>query len=186
MVPYSITPFYPTPSIMLNFGPTGAGTGDWEKIYLCNGLNGTPDLRGRVLVGATSGMAGSAPLPPAVEPGGLNPAYPLGGSAGANGVTLTTGQLPAHTHSASATSTSTGTISPNPHSHSFTYTSRGATSGSNVIGSAAGASTKTTSSQSLSVSITTATTVTNNPTGGNEAHSNVQPGIGVYYIMYIP
>jgi microcystin-dependent protein len=187
MVPYSVLPFYPTTSVMLNFDPTGAGTGDWEKIYLCNGLNGTPDLRGRVPVGATSGMAGN-PLSPIVAPGGLNPNYALGNIAGANGVTLSTGQLPAHTHSASATSTSTGTISPNPHTHSFTYTGRttSATIPSNTIGSADGPLTKTTSDQSLSVSITTSTTVNNANTGGNEAHSNVQPGIGVYYIIYIP
>jgi microcystin-dependent protein len=185
MVPYVAVPFFPTVGILSNFSGSGVGSGDWEKIYFCNGLNGTPDLRGRVPVGVTTGMGGSA-LSPIVAPGGLNPDYQLNTITGANGVFLSEPQLPSHTHTATATSTSTGTISPDPHSHSFTYTGRGATTGSSSIGSSAGSSTKTTSSQSLSVSITTSTTVNNANTGGNEAHSNVQPGVGCYYIMYIP
>jgi len=49
---------------------------------LCDGTNGTPDLRGRFVVGA----------------GG---SYSVGATGGANSVTLTTNQIPAHNHSAS-------------------------------------------------------------------------------------
>lgn len=48
---------------------------------LCDGTSGTPDLRGRFIVGAT----GVAP-------------FTFGGSGGAGTVTLTVNQLPAHTH----------------------------------------------------------------------------------------
>jgi len=35
-------------------------------------------------------------------------------------------------------------------------------------------------------SASTGISVTIDPTGGNQAHQNYQPGIGVYYIIYIP
>ena len=47
MVPYAVTAYFGTLS---NFDGGGAGLGDWANIYLCNGNNATPDLRGRVLV----------------------------------------------------------------------------------------------------------------------------------------
>lgn len=47
---------------------------------LCNGSNGTPDLRDRFLVGAGS-------------------SYSLGATGGANTVTLNTNQIPSHAHS---------------------------------------------------------------------------------------
>ncbi len=184
MVPYVAVPFFPTVAILSNFSVTGVGSGDWEKIYFCNGLNGTPDMRGRVPVGVTTGMGGGA-LAPAVDfaLSPLTPNYQLSTPTGATGVTLTVPQLPSHTHT--ATATSTGTISPNPHDHTLGYFNKGGGNGSNVFGTESTASgTKTTSSVNLSVSINT--TVTNVSTGGNQAHSNVQPGIGAYYIMYIP
>ncbi len=46
---------------------------------LCNGLNGTPDLRNRFIVGAGS-------------------TYAIGAAGGEDGVTLTEAQMPAHTH----------------------------------------------------------------------------------------
>lgn len=55
----------------INAIPTG-----WA---LCNGANGTPDLRGRFVVGA----------------GG---SYAVGANGGAETVTLTTEQMPAHSH----------------------------------------------------------------------------------------
>lgn len=185
MIPYVAVPFFPTTAILTNFSGSGVGSGDWEKIYFCNGLNGTPDMRGRVPVGLTNGNMGGSTLSPIVNPSAspLNPTYVLSGPVGSNGTTLITSQIPSHTHT--ATATSTGTISPNPHDHTLGYFNKGGGNGSNVFGTESTSSgTKTTSSVNLSVSINT--TVTNASTGGNEAHSNVQPGIGCYYIMYIP
>lgn len=181
MIPYTVVPFYPTPSVMTNFDPTGAGTGTWDRIFLCNGLNGTPDLRGRVLVGATTGMSGG-PLNPDVTPGGFNPNYALGTTAGSNSVTLNLSQIPTHSH------TATSAVSPNPHSHALApNTNINFGSGSNV-GQSATATTATTGSAVSgtisSVDLTVDTTV--NPSGSGQAHANNQPATGIYYIMYIP
>jgi hypothetical protein len=86
MVPYSAVEYYGS---LTNFDATGAGLGDWEKIYLCNGLNGTPDKRGRVGVGAISGVPGGT-LDPAVNPGSsaYNPNYVIGDAGGSNTFTI--------------------------------------------------------------------------------------------------
>lgn len=51
--------------------------------YLCDGSNGTPDMRGRMAIGA----------------GG---AYSVGATGGAPSVTLTTNEMPAHAHAHTA------------------------------------------------------------------------------------
>ena len=186
MVPYVAVPFFPTTAILTNFSVSGVGSGDWEKIYFCNGLNGTPDMRGRVPVGLTNGNMGGSTLSPAVNPSSspLNPTYTLSGSVGANGTTLITAQIPSHTHIAN-TAGSTVTINPATHDHTLGYFNKGGGNGSDVFGTESTSSgTKTTSSVTLTA--TANIVVVNANTGGNEAHSNVQPGIGCYYIMYIP
>ena len=181
MVPYVAYEYYGS---LTNFDGTGAGlnAAGFYKVYLCNGLNGTPDRRGRVAVGAIQNVPG-APLDAAVNPANPgNPNYAIFNTAGANTVTLITSQMPSHSHG--TTVTSIGTISPNPHSHTISYLNKGAGDGSNVIGSQVSSNIKTTSSVSLSVDITTS--VTNANTGGGAAHANIQPVIAAYYIMYIP
>jgi microcystin-dependent protein len=79
---------------------------------LCDGSNGTPDLRDRFIVGA----------------GG---AYSPGNTGGAESVTLTVAQMPQHNHSASSSSTgahthSISTSSAGSHSHSASSGSAGA------------------------------------------------------------
>lgn len=178
MAPYSITA-YAGP--LTNFDASGAGIGDWNKIYLCNGNNGTLDLRGRVLVGATAGMGGgtmSSAVDPAVSG---NPAYTLGSTTGDNSVVLTEGQLPSHTHTATVSTES-------DHTHGFEYPV--------VMYPNAGGDTGGTLStkDNLKTEYTSETepagehthSVTINPTGGNQEHQNYQPGTGVYYIIYIP
>ena len=61
--------------------------------FLCNGSNGTPDLRDRFIVGAGS-------------------SYGVGATGGANTVTLSTSQIPAHNHTFSGT-TSTRSLTGN-------------------------------------------------------------------------
>ena len=70
--------------------------------FLCNGANGTPDLRDRFVVGAGS-------------------AYAVAATGGYNTVTLTINNLPIHSHSFSG---STGTESVG-HTHSGTTTASG-------------------------------------------------------------
>lgn len=173
MVPYSIVAYYGSLSYFDGTGAGLAGT-EWEDIYLCNGLNSTPDLRGRVLPGAVTGVPGGAlstDVNPASSP--FNPAYALGGTAGANSITLTESQIPSHTHVA------TSTVSPNPHSHTIDLTENAA--GNEV---ATGGSVPAATDDTSSVNLTVSTSIAN--TGGGAAHANIQPSIAVYYIMYIP
>jgi microcystin-dependent protein len=176
MVPYVAYEYYG--SISGNFDGTGAGLGDWEKVYLCNGNNGTPDKRGRVAVGVTTGMGGGT-MASAVNPGGLNPNYSLYSTFGSNGVQLTEGQLPSHTHANTVSLTDPG------HTHTYKYTSNVGTSGEQAIED--GVVTNSSSTGAINSNTTGITvSITNVQTGSGEFHPNNQPAIGCYYIMYIP
>jgi microcystin-dependent protein len=85
------THFVPSGGIIMWSGAIGAIPTGW---LLCDGTNGTPDLRDRFVVGAGSG-------------------YAVGEQGGLGAVSLTTANLPAHTHTFSGT---TGGHS-NDHSH---------------------------------------------------------------------
>lgn len=173
MVPYSILPFYG--DIAGKFDITGAGLGDWARIFLCNGLNSTPDLRGRVPVGVTA-MSGAG-FPAQTQPGlNGNPDYNTKGitTFGANQVTLNATQMPLHTHSGA-------TIAAGEHTHTVLgYIQSGSNDGSG--GEVAGyfGTVPTTSAGSHTHSVTISSE------GGGLAHSNIQPVISVYYIIYIP
>lgn len=194
MVPYVAYEYY-APSLVGQFDGTGAGIGDWEKVYLCNGLNGTPDKRGRVAAGTTDGSMLGGALPAAVNPATAgNPNYTLAGTAGTNSVTLLATQMPLHTHSATATSTA------DPHSH---FIARAGTSGPDLTGNATldtqaeaspdrfsytlkSTSGIANSGATNSVTVNVNTSVSISDTGGGLGHPNVQPTIGAYFIMYIP
>ena len=78
----------PSGCILMWFGSTATIPNGW---HLCDGSNGTPDLRNRFIVGAGSG-------------------YSPGNSGGQESVALTVKQMPQHSH----------TISGGDHSHSIT------------------------------------------------------------------
>jgi microcystin-dependent protein len=184
MVPYSVVPYF---GPLSNFSSTGVGLGDWVNIYLCNGINGTPDLRGRVPVGVTAVPGGSA-YSPQVDPALGNPNYTLNVPLGTNGVTLTVGQMPAHAHPGS---TATTAISPNPHTHTITPNNPGFTSTSftRTPNGSDGFVTVVNAGGPLlaeNVTLTAATTFTIASQGGGESHPNFQPGLGCYYIQYRP
>jgi microcystin-dependent protein len=195
MVPYVAYEYY-VPSLTGQFDSTGAGIGAWSRVFLCNGNNGTPDKRGRVAAGTTDGSMLGLALPAAVNPAvpnSGNPTYTLAGIAGANSVILGPTQIPPHTHTATATSTA------DPHSHfiakvgaqngdltafspldtewdaddKFAYRLK-QTSGTAAVGP--------TSASTVVVN----TSVAISETGGGLGHTNVQPTIGAYFIMYIP
>ncbi len=193
MVPYVAYEYY---GPLTGFDVTGAGSGQFIDVYLCNGSNGTPDKRGRVAVGTTDGsMAGSIPMSSVVNPSTPgNPSYSLNSVQGLNNVTLTASQIPSHTHTATATSTA------DPHSHliakagtsnigDLSNTSPlvtewdGSNNYSYRLKSVAGSHDKGPTSNAT-VNVTTSVVV--NSTGGGLSHSNIQPTIGAYYIMYIP
>jgi len=192
MVPYTAVEYY---GPLSNFDAGGAGLAGlgWDKIYLCNGSNGTPDKRGRVGVGAIAGVPGgamSAVVDPAVAG---NPNYSLNSVAGINNVTLTTAQIPAHTH--------TTTSLPVDHTH-FMYTTDINNSGSGQVNATnnvararaydgqsinyeiMASAVAPTLGKSSSVSVTANVTV--NSTGGGQSHLNIQPVWATYYIIYLP
>ena len=187
MVPYTVVEYYGT--LTGKFDATGAGLGDWEKIYLCNGLNGTPDKRGRVGVGAIVGVGGGA-LNPSVDPSTAgNPNYSLLQISGANTITLNSSQIPAHTHAAAAAITDSG------HRHDIWGITGGDNQdNSNTVRFAGGDKdqgetafyfTNTQACQTSTTGITASVTVNAN-SGGGGAHANIQPVLACYYIMYIP
>jgi microcystin-dependent protein len=201
MVPYVAYEYY---GPLTNFNSTGVGisANGFFKVYLCNGLNGTPDKRGRVTVGAINNVPGG-PLDAAVDPANAgNPNYTLYGKSGANTVTLITSQIPSHTHSAAVTAS--GSVG--NHTHIIMGGSGPGSSGVapnalqvaasfNSDGGNLGYGMKPASVQTHSSGITSAggagpvsvtVNVTNAAAGGGSAHANIQPVIASYYIMYIP
>lgn len=183
MIPYVAVPFFPTDAILANFND-GAGQGDWTKIYFCNGSNGTPDLRGRTVVGVTTGMGGG-PLSPIVNPdGGLIPSYTKGSITGANGVALTSAQLAAHTH---ANTVNSVVIEPNSgQGHRHSVVTREPNTGGGSVGIGNAGTTGSANTNYATTGITVDTSIVNQSAGLGAQHSNVQPGMGVFYIMYIP
>lgn len=180
MVPYTVVEYYGT---LANFDSSGAGLANlgWDKIYLCNGQNGTPDKRGRSPIGSTALQGGGA-LDSEVTPGGGNPSYPAAfNKNGVNQVSLTESQLPSHTHTATV---SNKTITPNPHTHTYVapLTSGDHPGGGGGYDRPNSPETGNTSSVNLSFSFD----ITNATTGLNQGHNNVHPVISCYYIMYIP
>jgi len=182
MVPNTVVEYYG--SLTGNFDATGAGIvgTDWEKIYLCNGNNSTPDKRGRVPVGATTGMGGGA-FNPAVDPGVAgNPSYALLGTAGSNSVTLSATEIPAHSHLATATVTDPGHLHTIAYAHGEADQNEPGTSGDLMDMNGIKSSSTSTNTAFTGVSVA----VSVGSTGGGLAHANYQPGLGCYYIMYIP
>jgi microcystin-dependent protein len=188
MIPYAAVEYYGSLSY---FDATGAGLGDWDKIYLCNGLNGTPDKRGRVPVGAIVAVPGGA-LNSIVNPAVAgNPNYAVGDAIyGANTVTLSASQIPAHTHAATVTDThyhflatneSTGTTSVVDATNGVA--SQG-TYGSNEEYALRPSADPITLGRSSTKQGTIA--VTNAVNVGGQSHSNIQPTLACYYIIYIP
>jgi len=194
MVPYVAVPYYGPisgyPSGTDFFDGSGAGHGVWEQVYLCNGDNNTPDMRGRVAVGVTN-MFGVVPLDPAV----VSPIYIVNTAMGSNSVVLSPSEMPVHSH----TATSVPTVSPHSHFTVGTVLSGevplSATNSIRTEHTGAGdesyilqgvALTPTTGlTNTVTVGVTVATTVANSTPGGG-AHNNIQPSIGSYYIIFIP
>ena len=202
MIPYAAIPYYGTLS---NFDGTGAGIGDWINVYLCNGQNFTPDLRGRTLVGATTGMFGNDLLP-TVDPAlPNNPSYTLSGIipplvptvSGSNEVPLNVSQIPNHTHTVVVEVTDPG------HGHDLKASHESGGSKDNRGFFALDQSNPIVEHPALlgdpsimeldgsgngigSSDTGIAVNVVVNPTGGGEAHTNTQPSVACYFIMYIP
>lgn len=190
MIPYTVVEYYGSLSF---FDATGAGLPDteWEDIYLCNGQNNTPDKRGRVGVGAIVGVPGGA-LSSAVNPASdptFNPNYAVGGTAGANKVTLAISQIPAHAHGVT-----------DPQHYHQTFVNQLVTSQSSITSTSFMArelndsddandykiSPSTSGTPSVGKGGSSSTGISIQNTGSGAAHDNKQPVLACYYIMYIP
>jgi microcystin-dependent protein len=193
MVPYAVVEYYGP--VAGNFDGTGKGIGDWDKIYLCNGLNGTPDKRGVVGVGATNGAMLGLTMPAATNPSLGNPVYTVAGTIiGSNNVVLSTLQMPNHTH------VPTVAFNDPKHRHKFSDDTTGPTNAlratndiiplgtppyPNAQISADGTGSGQIYQTSLeSTGITVGVTIGNE--GGGQSHPNFQPGLGCLYIQYRP
>jgi hypothetical protein len=148
--PPAATPI-PTGGILLWSGSIGSIPAGW---VLCNGNNGTPDLRNRFIVGAGSTYAVDA----------------TGGSADST--------LPTHTHGATSVVTDPG------HAHVLpidnTYTNNGIATGANP-GPTLPEATPGTLSNTAFTSITVATTNAN--AGVSATNGNLPPYYALCYIM---
>lgn len=182
MVPYSIVAATGGSAFLNNFDASGAGIGDWVSIYLCNGENGTPDLRGRVPVGTSDGSMLGGAMDVAVDPAQPgNPTYTTTTPQGGNSVVLSEGQIPSHTHAVTI-GPSTPTITPTGWA-AGPYVGPAIPGGGGFDGGGNGFRQRQFNADPLPPHTHT---VTLSPTGGGQSHSNYQPGLGVYYIIYIP
>jgi len=191
MVPYAVVEYYGP--IVGNFDGTGAGlvSGPFEKIYLCNGNNNTPDKRGVVGVGTTDGSMGGLTLPARTIPGGGNPSYALNSVYGFNTTTLTLPQIPDHTHIATVVINDPG------HYHVEGFAGVNSAASFGVVGPVANPSNINSQSGSSTLNHPATSTektglgplnvlVTNAHQGGSGAHTNIQPTLPCYYIQYRP
>jgi len=158
---------------------------------LCNGSNGTPDLRDRFVVGAGS-------------------SYNPGNTGGSNAVTLDGTQIPSHTHSVSGNTTTGGshdhggaTNTTGAHTHGTNSTGFGIASYTEPKGTLSSGTTPFVANLSLTVINSTTTSagnhshtisstgsthshslsLTSGATGGGQSHENRPPYYALAYIM---
>lgn len=141
---------------------------------LCNGQNGTPDLRNRFIVGAGS-------------------TYSVGATGGSNTVTLATSNIPSHTHSHSFSVNLSGLTCSSAGEHTHTIRTGDGSVSSARPNSAGGASTSRPGSintesagshtHTISGSGSLSGSISN--TGGGQAHENRPPYYALCFIMKI-
>jgi microcystin-dependent protein len=186
MTPHCPVPFFPPSGYLTGkFDGAGVGIGDWAGIYFCNGSNSTPDMRGVVPVGLTDGGMYGGALNSTVDPAvNNNPNYELNYAIqGANQVVLGETHIPAHIHA----NTANTTITPSSHNHGFTGASgNGKPDGGGNVHTGLTPISYPVGGQLEDITISASTQIINASAGGGLPHSNVQPSIGCYYIIYIP
>ena len=132
--------------------------------YLCDGNNGTPDLRDRFIIGASADNGGYAKT-------NVTAAYTqTGGTKDAIVVS--------HTH----TATSTSTVTDPQHSHGITTWNYG-DSGTSRTKWDSGETSATTSTNSASTGITVATSTTVASAGSSGTNANLPPYYALAFIM---
>jgi microcystin-dependent protein len=142
----------PAGMISLWYGSIGSVPTGW---YLCDGSNGTPDLRDKFIIAAGS-------------------TYSVGATGGTANVTLTTNELPAHSHTATFTGSALA-----GHSHTFSGAPGGGGGGGGADLNTSYGST-TTSSVSAG---TPSGTVAVASTGTGSSFSILNPYYALAYVM---
>lgn len=140
----------PTGMISLWYGAVGSVPSGW---YLCDGTNGTPDLRDRFIVGAGN-------------------SYAVGSTGGTADAVVV-----AHTH----TATSTSVVTDPGHTHSTNSNTFGGGAQGLVGGGNPFLATAT--NGSATTGITVATTTTNSSTGVDGTNKNLPPYYALAYVM---
>ena len=106
---------------------------------------------------------------------GSSGTYSVGTTGGADSVTLTTDEIPAHNH----TATSTSTVTDPGHSHTYRIINPSGGSGSSSrYGNDA---TGVTSTSTTGITVATSTSIAN--TGGDSSHENRPPFVAMGYII---
>lgn len=163
---------FPIGGIILWSGSIASVPSGWA---LCNGSNGTPDLRDRFVVGAGS-------------------TYAVDATGGANTVTLNSTQIPSHTHTATTDSQGSHTHAISDPSHAHSYVNHGdigVQSGGNMTPVQYGLTPflSSTSAAVTGIGILAAGAHTHNisvgSTGGGLAHENRPPYYALAYIMKV-
>ena len=181
MVPYAVMAYFGSLS---NFDNTGKGIASvgYDKIYICNGANGTPDLRGRTIVGAVRNIPGGS-LDAAVDPmNPLNPNtnYSINDKFGENYHKLSILEMPSHSHSVNDPGHGhdvNGQRGGDDDNHNNTTRFAGGDKGVNETGF------NFTNSTAVHDSTTG---ITVNASGSGSAHENRQPSMAGAWIIYIP
>lgn len=175
MVPYVAYEYY-GPLSNFDSGGKGLSSAGFNKVYLCNGANGTPDKRGRVAV-CVPNLPGGGALDTAVDytlPANAGTNYSIQQKFGSSNVTLNINQIPAHTH----------TITDPGHTHSVLY--KHGEADQNEPGTYGDLMDMTTPKNSSTTTSSATTGITINSSGLGQSHDNRQPSIAAYFIMYIP
>lgn len=174
--------FVPPYTAMAYFGPlsnfdaSGRGVDGTPMcgFYICNGNNGTPDLRGRTIIGATNGVGGgslNAQVDPTQNAGlGSYTQWDFGGEIRHK---LNIGEIPSHKHNPWA----------DDHNHTVTDTYANPTDGGPIGGGWANNHTKSYVYLTQTTS-TASVNVHDNNTGGDGYHENRMPyTVGVWIMM---
>ena len=149
---------FPSGGIIMWSGSIASIPSGW---FLCDGSNGTPNLRDRFVVGAGS-------------------AYAVGATGGADSVTLDANQIPGHTHTFSGSTNTTGS-----HAHTMThYSSNGNGDGPGPGASCCGGAQITSGLGTLSAGDHSHSfSGTTSSVGGGASHENRPPYYALAYIM---
>ena len=138
--------------MIIMYNSTSAPSG-W---YLCDGNNGTPDLRDRFIVGAGS-------------------SYSQGNTGGANSVTLSESQIPSHDHDSSVSVSDPG------HNHRLRGGADDADSGSYIAAGDNGSYLPSARMEQATTGISVSVSIHNE--GGGGSHENRPPYYALTFIM---